>query len=146
VPLISTQRSLIRLGNAISSLEDMQKLPAPKNDDIQSYKTFLNQRQVLIEEETRFLESSDLVVLPRGPRTNSPGSDQVQPQKTSPPLIPLRTLINGFSMGFLCLAVLMMALPDLTTRLVMVVSYGVLVTTVLSTTGHLRRLRQLFEG
>ncbi|KAG5660666.1 hypothetical protein KAF25_003272 [Fusarium avenaceum] len=132
--------------NAISSLEDMQKLPVPKNADIQAYKTFLNQRNVLIEEETRFLGSSDLVVLPRGPRTNSPGSDQTQTQQTSPPLVPLRTLINGFSMSFLCLAVLMMALPDLTTRLVMVVSYGVLVTTVLSTTGHLRRLRQLFEG
>lgn len=130
----------------MSSLEDMQKLPVPKNDDIQAYKTFLNQRNVLIEEETSFLGSSDLVVLPRGPRTNSPGSDQTQPQQTSPPLVPLRTLINGFSMSFLCLAVLMMALPDLTARLVMVVSYGVLVTTVLSTTGHLRRLRQLFEG
>jgi hypothetical protein len=145
-PLLLTQQSLIRLGNAISSLEDMQKLPPPKNDDIQAYKTFLNQRQVLIEEETRFLGSSDLVALPRGPTTNTHGSTRAQPQQTSPPLVPLRTLINGFSMSFLCLAVLMMALPDLTTRLVIVLCYGVLVTTVLSTTGHLRRLRQLFEG
>jgi hypothetical protein len=49
-------------------------------------------------------------------------------------------------MSFLCLGVLMMVLPDLITRLVMLVCYGVLVTTILSTTGHLRRLRQLFEG
>lgn len=124
----------------------MQKLPAPKNDDIQAYKTFLSQRQVLVEEETRFLGSSDLVALPQGPTANTYGSTRAQPQQTSPPLVPLRTLINGFSMSFLCLAVLMMALPDLTTRLVIVLCYGVLVTTVLSTTGHLRRLRQLFEG
>ncbi|KAM0196887.1 hypothetical protein ACHAPA_006198 [Fusarium lateritium] len=140
------ESQLRKYRNAISSLEDMQKLPAPNDDDIQAYKTFLNQRQVLIEEETRFLGSSDLAVLPRGPTTNSSGSNQEQSQQTSPPLVPLRTLINGFSMSFLCLAVLMMALPDITTRLVMVVCYGVLVATVLSTTGHLRRLRHLFEG
>ncbi|KAF5002669.1 hypothetical protein FGRMN_207 [Fusarium graminum] len=142
----SIETALRRYRNVVISLEDMQKLPAPKNDDIQLYKTFLNHRNVLVEAETSFLGSPDLVVLSRGPTTNTPGNDQTPPHAPPAPLVPLRTLINGFSMSFLCLAVLLMALPDLTTRLVMVVCYGVLVTTVLSTTGHLGRLRQLLEG
>ncbi|KAF4449776.1 hypothetical protein F53441_6971 [Fusarium austroafricanum] len=137
------ETSLRRYRNVVMSLEDMQKLPAPTGDEIQAYRTFLNQRQILIEAETQFLGQPDLIALSQGPATNAPANNQAPPP---PPLVPLRTLINGFSMSFLCLAVLMMALPDLITRLVMVVCYGVLVTTVLSTTGHLRRLRQLFEG
>ncbi|KAL5602906.1 hypothetical protein FOBRF1_010439 [Fusarium oxysporum] len=128
---------------AMSTLEDMQKRPSPTNDEIQAYRTYLNHRQILIDDETQFLGASDLVVLPHGTATNVPRVNQAPP---AAPIVPLRTLINGFSMSFLCLGVLMMVLPDLVTRLVMLVCYGVLVTTILSTTGHFRRLRQLFEG
>ncbi|KAG5825197.1 hypothetical protein H9Q74_004724 [Fusarium xylarioides] len=128
---------------AMSTLEYMQKRPSPTNDEIQAYRTYLNHRQILIDEETQFLGASDLLALSHGTATNVPGVNQAPP---AAPLVPLRTLINGFSMSFLCLGVLMMVLPDLITRLVMLVCYGVLVTTILSTTGHLRRLRQLFEG
>ncbi|KAI1043412.1 hypothetical protein LB505_002133 [Fusarium chuoi] len=128
---------------AMSTLEYMQKQPSPTNDEIQAYRTYLNHRQILIDEETQFLGASDLVALSHGTTTNVPGVNQGPPVA---PIVPLRTLINGFSMSFLCLGVLMMVLPDLMTRLVMLVCYGVLVTTILSTTGHLRRLRQLFEG
>lgn len=121
----------------------MQKRPSPTNDEIQAYRTYLNHRQILIDDETQFLGASDLVVLSHGTATNVPRVNQAPP---AAPIVPLRTLINGFSMSFLCLGVLMMVLPDLITRLVMLVCYGVLVTTILSTTGHLRRLRQLFEG
>lgn len=120
----------------------MQKLPAPTSNDVQAYRNYLDNRQVLVEEETRFLRAPDLVALSQGTRTNAPGSDQSAPA----PLVPLRTLISAFSMSGLCLAVLLMVLPDIMTRLVMVLCYLVLIATVLSTTGHLRRLRQLFEG
>lgn len=123
----------------MATLGDMQKLPTPTNGDVQAYRTFLESRQVLIEEETQFLRASDLVTLPQGPKTRG---DQQAPA----PLVPLRTLISAFSMSGLCLAVLLMILPDLITRLVMLVCYLVLIATVLSTTGHLRRLRQLIEG
>ncbi|KAH7224829.1 hypothetical protein BKA60DRAFT_449840 [Fusarium oxysporum] len=134
---------LSKYKTAMSTLEDMQKRPSPTNDEIQAYRTYLNHRQILIDDETQFLGASDLVVLSHGTATNVPRVNQAPP---AAPIVPLRTLINGFSMSFLCLGVLMMVLPDLITRLVMLVCYGVLVTTILSTTGHLRRLRQLFEG
>ncbi|CAF3550735.1 unnamed protein product [Fusarium graminearum] len=133
---------LRRYRHLVVSLEEMQKLPAPTSNDVQTYRNYLDNRQVLVEEETRFLRAPDLVALSQGTRTNAPGSDQSAPA----PLVPLRTLISAFSMSGLCLAVLLMVLPDIMTRLVMVLCYLVLIATVLSTTGHLRRLRQLFEG
>jgi hypothetical protein len=133
---------LIVLGHLVVSLEEMQKLPVPANSDVQAYRTYLESQKVIVEDETRFLRAPDLVALSQGPRTNAPVVDQQAPA----PLVPLRTLISGFSMSGLCLAVLLMVLPDLMTRLIMLVCYLVLIATVLSTTGHLRRLRQLFEG
>jgi Flp pilus assembly protein TadB len=126
----------------VVSLEEMQKLPTPTNNDVQAYRTYLENRQILVEDETQFLRAPDLVALSQGPRTNALERDQSTPA----PLVPLRTLISGFSMSGLCLAVLLMVLPDIMTRLVMVLCYLVLIATVLSTTGHLRRLKQLFEG
>jgi hypothetical protein len=133
---------LRRYRHLVVSLEEMQKLPTPTNNDVQAYRTYLENRQILVEDETQFLRAPDLVALSQGPRTNALECDQSTPA----PLVPLRTLISGFSMSGLCLAVLLMVLPDIMTRLVMVLCYLVLIATVLSTTGHLRRLKQLFEG
>nr|RBQ90291.1 hypothetical protein FVER53263_20361 [Fusarium verticillioides] len=108
---------------AMSTLEYMQKRPPPTNDEIQAYRTYLNHRQILIDEETQFLGASDLLALSHGTATNVPGVNQAPP---AAPIVPLRTLVNGFSMSFLCLGVLILVLPDLITRLVMLVCYGVL--------------------
>ncbi|KAF4966292.1 hypothetical protein FSARC_6025 [Fusarium sarcochroum] len=142
-----TCRRLIFLENLAMSLEEMQKLPLPTSDNVQAYRNFLNHRQLLVESETEFLEAPDLITLSQRPAANTPGNNQAPPQPQPVQIdIPLRTLMGGFSMSFLCLAILLMVLPDLISRLVMVACYGVLIATVLSTTGHIRRLRQMFEG
>jgi len=138
---MTTHIFLIVLGHLVTSLEDMQKLPTPTSNDVQAYRKFLENRQILVDKETEFIYASDLVSLSQKARTAHGGDHQ-----TPAPIVPLRTLISAFSMSGLCLAVLLMILPDLITRLVMLVCYLVLIATVLSTTGHLRRLRQLFEG
>ncbi|KAL7766424.1 hypothetical protein ACKLNR_004340 [Fusarium oxysporum f. sp. zingiberi] len=48
---------LSKYKTAMSTLEDMQKRPSPTNDEIQAYRTYLNHRQILIDDETQFLES-----------------------------------------------------------------------------------------
>lgn len=137
----TTHTYLIILGHLVASLEDMQKLPTPTSNDVQAYKKFLENRKILVDKESEFIYASDLVALTQKTRT-AHGGDHQAPT----PIVPLRTLISAFSMSGLCLAVLLMILPDLITRLVMLVCYLVLIATVLSTTGHLRRLRQMFEG
>ncbi|RBR22987.1 uncharacterized protein FIESC28_04285 [Fusarium coffeatum] len=132
---------LRRYRHLVASLEDMQKLPTPTSNDVQAYRKFLENRKILVDNESEFIYASDLVALTQKTRT-AHGGDHQAPA----PIVPLRTLISAFSMSGLCLAVLLMILPDLITRLVMLVCYLVLIATVLSTTGHLRRLRQMFEG
>ncbi|KAF5027274.1 hypothetical protein F66182_617 [Fusarium sp. NRRL 66182] len=140
------ERLLRQYKNTVMSLEDMHKLPAPTSDEVQAYRAFLNHPQLLVEAETKFLGAEDLAALAQRPAADTAGDGQAV---LSPPAqvdVPLRVLANGFSVSFLCLAMLLVALPDFASRLVMVVCYGVLVATVLSATGHLGRLRQLFEG
>lgn len=65
------------------------------------------------------------------------GGDEAAPQ----PEVPLRALINGFSAGFACLAVSLVALPDLTSRLIVVLCFVVLAAVVMMATGNARHLR-----
>ncbi|WAO88104.1 Hypothetical protein NCS54_00543500 [Fusarium falciforme] len=131
----------------LASLETIQKLPAAAADDKRAYRTFLAQRNLIVQPETEFLRATDLVCVAREPPTDAPGAaddkaeeaggDEAAPQ----PEVPLRALINGFSAGFACLAVSLVALPDLTSRLIVVLCFVVLAAVVMMATGNAKHLR-----
>ncbi|EEU46373.1 uncharacterized protein NECHADRAFT_78914 [Fusarium vanettenii 77-13-4] len=104
------------------------------------------QRNLIVQPETEFLRAADLVCVAREPPADAPraaddnaeaGGDEAAPQ----PEVPLRALINGFSAGFACLAVSLVALPDLTSRLIVVLCFVVLAAVVMMATGNARHLR-----
>ncbi|KAI8720629.1 hypothetical protein NCS52_00508600 [Fusarium sp. LHS14.1] len=131
----------------LSSLGTIQKLPAAAAEDKRAYRTFLAQRNLLVPAETEFLRAGDLVCVAREPPADAPGpandnAEQAEGDEAAPrPEVPLRALINGFSAGFACLAVSLVALPDLTSRLIVVLCFVVLAAVVMMATGNARHLR-----
>ncbi|KAJ4235841.1 hypothetical protein NW759_000925 [Fusarium solani] len=131
----------------LASLGTIQKLPAAAADDKRAYRAFLAQRNLIVQPETEFLRATDLVCVAREPSADAPGAaddnaEETERDEAAPqPEVPLRALINGFSAGFACLAVSLVALPDLTSRLIVVLCFVVLAAVVMMATGNAKHLR-----
>ncbi|KAI8676762.1 hypothetical protein LRP88_10219 [Fusarium phalaenopsidis] len=131
----------------LASLGTIQKLPAAAADDKRAYRAFLAQRNLIVQPETEFLRATDLVCVAREPPADAPGAaddnaEEAEGNEAAPqPEVPLRALINGFSAGFACLAVSLVALPDLTSRLIVVLCFVVLAAVVMMATGNAKHLR-----
>lgn len=146
-PTPNLPRCLISLAQLLASLGTIQKLPAAAADDKRAYRAFLAQRNLIVQPETEFLRATDLVCVAREPPADAPGAaddntEEAERDEAAPqPEVPLRALINGFSAGFACLAVSLVALPDLTSRLIVVLCFVVLAAVVMIATGNAKHLR-----
>lgn len=131
----------------LSSLGTIQKLPIATPEDRRVYRNFLTRRNLLVEREIEFLRDDDLVCLAQelaaDAPLDAPRDDTAEEAKDGKAQseVPIRALINGFSAGFACLAVSLVALPDLTSRLIVVLCFVVLVVVVFMATGNAKHLR-----
>ncbi|KAM0426889.1 hypothetical protein ACHAPT_007786 [Fusarium lateritium] len=132
----------------LASLGTIQKLPAAEDDDRRAYRAFLSRPKLVVAAEMEFLRARDLVCVAQEPPADAPeaakddASEKAKDDKAAPqPEVPLRALMNGFSAGFACLAVSLVALPDLLSRMIMVLCFIVLFAVVLMATGNGRHLR-----
>lgn len=145
-PAPNLPRCLISLAQLLTSLGTIQKLPAAAADDKRAYRALIAQRNLIVPPETEFLRATDLVCVARetadGPGAADDNAEEAEGNEAAPqPEVPLRALINGFSAGFACLAVSLVALPDLTSRLIVVLCFVVLAAVVMMATGNAKHLR-----
>ncbi|KAF4468556.1 hypothetical protein FALBO_4544 [Fusarium albosuccineum] len=140
-------RVLDRYTHLLACFETIQKLPTASAEEKRNYRTFVEWPLLLIDAEYQFIDQSDLVSLAQGVREvgqDAPPENagrEAQPA-AAPAEVPLRTLMNAISVSFLCLAMLLVALPDFMSRFVMLLCFCILVLAILTTTGHIWRWRQ----
>ncbi|KAJ4325007.1 hypothetical protein N0V84_003692 [Fusarium piperis] len=140
--------SLDKYTQLLASFGTIQKLPTAAPEDRRAYRLFLTRRNLLVEPEIEFLRTDDLVCVAQEPPADAPdganddAAEEVKDDKAATQSeVPLRALINGFSAGFACLAVSLVALPDLTSRMIVVLCFVVLVVVIFMATGNAKRLR-----
>lgn len=140
---------LIFPAQLLASLGTIQKLPAAVSDDRRAYRAFIAERSLIAPPEIEFLRANDLVCVAQEPPADAPddANEDAAPEEAkdgkaaAQSEVPLRALINGFSAGFACLAVSLVALPDLTSRLIVVLCFVVLIAVMFMATGNAKYLR-----
>ncbi|KAF4980902.1 hypothetical protein FZEAL_3187 [Fusarium zealandicum] len=135
----------------LASLQDFQRLPAATENEIQAYRTFMDLSRLIIPAEYEFLQQQDLISFRPGPALGPPEDRQDRPEEqdqapAAQPEVPIRILVNASAVGFLCLSILLVALRDIWSRLLVVLYFVLLVLAILCMTGNVRQLRQLVEG